>query len=182
MYRLLLSMWNPQPTTVFMAQLPMHERSVLEGEATLDGETRLKRRHPHNASLFVYDITKWHDAMTGIDALLGSRIHDTMIALAAKTPAVLIAQDAQMHDLGAMMRVPMLDARKLVPEDADGGAALVAAIADVFDGEAFNCQRAALARRYREHFDCLGLELHLAVALLAQEAGMNTPCVSANPI
>ena len=55
-----------------------------------------------------YNVVRWRNAMATLDLIVGTRIHGSMISIAAKTPTLTIAEDARVKELCKQMRLPMV--------------------------------------------------------------------------
>ena len=54
-----------------------------------------------------FDVSDWMDYYKGFDFVIGTRIHGTMLALQAGTPALCIAHDSRTLELCQTMKMPM---------------------------------------------------------------------------
>ncbi len=117
------------------------------------------------AHLFVSAET-WFRALSACDAVLGTRIHGVMAALASGTPGALIAHDSRTGELAETMRLPCIPFAMV-----EAAPTLAEALAAVeFDAVAFDTWRQLTAARYVEAFTQLGLTPSRALTGLAAMA------------
>lgn len=100
-----------------------------------------------------FDVPEWMEHCRGCDFVIGSRIHGTVVALQAGTPAVCIVHDSRTLELCETMRIP-----HVMADDLAGGLDLEA-LSDlfVFDPEAFDENRVSLCSRYVAFLDRNGV-------------------------
>ncbi len=91
--------------------------------------------HPlmrENKARMFLDARTWVDFLRDYQYMVGSRIHGTVAALVAGTPATLISMDKRTHELGEYHDIPMIR----LPDLADD--ATVASVYENSDWSAFN--------------------------------------------
>lgn len=107
------------------------------------------------AHLVVPDsIDGWIHHLRGFDAAVNTRIHGTMMALAAGTPCVCIAHDTRTRELTQVMNVPTIDVAGFLERRYS--------IRDVLDatnfsGAAFDANRRRIAAGFAEMVKAAGL-------------------------
>lgn len=137
-------------------------RYVLAPETNLQVFRAFMGAHAH---LFV-SAPAWFRALSACDAVIGTRIHGVMAALAGGTPGALIAHDSRTGELAETMRLPRipLAAVEAAPTFAEALAAVE------FDAIAFDTWRQRTAGRYVDTFRRLGLTPSRALTGLAGAA------------
>ncbi|MBK1657312.1 hypothetical protein CKO45_03590 [Paracraurococcus ruber] len=105
---------------------------------TLDEFKRWSRRH---ARAF-FNISEWMEHLRGVDFVAGTRIHGIVLALQAGTPGLCIAHDSRTRELCETMGVPFIMAGEVIR----GTTLEELRSRFVFDGEAFDAHRRAMAR------------------------------------
>merc|ERR1719277_2997245 len=111
---------------------------------------------PERENVMYYDVLEWREKMGKMDLTVSARIHGGMITIAAETPAILIPPDMRVQELTDAMLIPAVMPADL-PEDLQQ---LVLTVSKKFNGQAFDDHRRAVAARYRELFNDIGLKLN----------------------
>lgn len=123
-------LWG-EPLASWDERLPMHHRHPL----VQDGRVR-----------FFLDPTTWMDFLAGCEFAFGTRIHGTIAALAAGTPAFLLSHDPRTLELAEYHRIPH---RRII----GSGSVLAADLAQEADFAEFNAFRRESFDRYRAFLD-----------------------------
>lgn len=108
---------------------------------------RFRTQVPHS-------IPAWLHLLRGCSHTLNTRIHGSMIALAAGVPTLCLTHDTRTRELCQRLAVPAIAVDQV---QSVGVEELFASTA--FDGEAFDANRAELAARYRELFAAVQVPL-----------------------
>lgn len=103
------------------------------------------------------DIEKWLESAQGWDIAIGTRIHGTMAAIQAGTPALLVTSDSRTAGLAEVMKIPNVPLEKALSLGRKPGLADLLAAGPV-DWSAYFSNRVELARRYLEQLEGFGLE------------------------
>lgn len=94
------------------------------------------------------------------------RIHGTMLALQAGTPALCIVHDSRTEELCEIMKIPYIHARLLEESPADMGA-FMKYFEEKFDPIEFDKNRAKLAGKYISLLNGSGLAATREVAAIS---------------
>lgn len=96
-----------------------------------------------------FDAADWMHYLESYDLVIGTRIHGTMVALQAGTPAICITHDSRTKEMCDFMAIPSLSAEDLGKLDS------VDQVVDFinFDGNAFDNRRRELAGEYVYFFE-----------------------------
>jgi len=125
---------------------------------------------PSRPSYMFYDALDWRQFSASMDLVISARIHGSMIAIAAETPAMLIPVDMRVLELGEAMHIPHIMPNDLPEDDSNGViedlSGAVSALKRQFNGKTFDNQRSAYAATYKELFSKVGLRLNPAIANL----------------
>lgn len=106
----------------------------------------------HRARVFS-SVPEWMGHLSGMDFVVGTRIHGVMLALQAGIPALCVVHDARTLELCEVMKVPHVDYLRV--RDGMRREALLDMFE--FDAVAFDENRRMLCRRYLEFLDRNGL-------------------------
>jgi len=120
---------------------------------------------PPNISVF-FDIDAWMECLRQHDLVIGMRIHGTMLALQAGTPALCIVHDSRTEELCEIMKIPYIHARLLEESPADMGA-FMKYFEEKFDPIEFDKNRAKLAGKYISLLNGSGLAATREVAAIS---------------
>ncbi len=101
-------------------------------------------RWSHRHGRVFFDVPSWMTHCRGYDLVIGTRIHGTMVALQAGTPAVCIVHDSRTLELCETMQVPHVTAEAV--RDGIDRASLPDLF--VFDPDAFDENRRRLCSTY----------------------------------
>ena len=93
-----------------------------------------------------YDVQAWMEHYRRFDMVVGPRIHGVMLALQAGVPGLCVVHDSRTLELCQTMMVPYVLAKDI----ADGMTRDQLSSMFTFDAEAFDANRAELAKRYME--------------------------------
>jgi polysaccharide pyruvyl transferase WcaK-like protein len=106
----------------------------------------------------------WITAMMGRDLVLGTRLHGTMAALAAGTPAAIITHDSRTSELATTMHLPRLTMPQVMASPT-----VDAALGQIsFDGLAFDQWRRIAAAQMVDACTKIGMPLAAPLKALAQ--------------
>ena len=135
-------------------------RRILAPETGLDDFVTTMRQR---ARLFA-DAARWIEAVAPFDAVIGTRLHGGMAALAAGVPGVVVTHDARTSELVETMALPTLALSEVLA--AERPEAMLARVR--FDAERFDANRRRVAGALGAAFARLGLAPAEEVAALAR--------------
>jgi hypothetical protein len=96
-----------------------------------------------------YDVKSWMSAISQLDVIIGPRIHGSMIALAMGVPTITIVIDERIRELCQRMLLAYAESTDFASGlDQGQVASLVVAVAQNFDGTAFDLNRREISGRY----------------------------------
>lgn len=104
-------------------------------------------------SISFYNLQAWMEYYRKFDLVIGMRIHGIAIALQAGIPGICIVIDSRTLELCEIMKIPHIDARNYTA----GISLEQLRHLTVFDGAAYDANRAKLARKYQVFFKSNGL-------------------------
>ena len=135
-------------------------RRILAPDMSLDAFVELMRRRGRLFS----DAGRWIDAVKPFDAVLGTRLHGAMAALAAGIPGIVVTHDARTAELVDTMALPTLTLGEVIetPRLED----LFARTR--FDADAFDAGRRRIAAGLVDAFARVGLVAADDVAALGR--------------
>lgn len=118
---------------------------------------------PRNITVF-FDVEAWMEDLRRHDLVIGTRIHGTMLAIQAGVPAICITHDSRTEEMCQTMGIPNLPAHSLVDQPVS-----LASLWDrlEFDPDAFDQNRARLAKRYVAVLEGAGVTVSRALKNLA---------------
>lgn len=105
-----------------LAELHYALNSPAQGEVVQKSEAVLQQVYGEGGEVADYltrhakaylDVDSWLDALRSKQFCLGTRLHGTIAALLAGTPAVLVTHDARTSEIALPMRLPVLDSREI---------------------------------------------------------------------
>lgn len=134
-------------------------RRILAPEMSLDDFVELMKTR---GRLFT-DATQWIEALKPFDAVVGTRLHGNMAALAAAVPGAVVTHDSRTAELVETMALPTLTLREVT--EAGSLAEILQRIR--FDADAFDANRRRIARGLSDAFGAVGLNASEGVAALA---------------
>lgn len=107
------------------------------------------------ASRIFVNIPSWLEHLRSVDLVIGTRIHGTMLALQAGTPAVCVTIDSRQVELCEIMNIPSIPRA-----DVERGVSVEHAldVLHAFDWLAFDENRQSLCRRYTSFLESNGLQ------------------------
>lgn len=164
--RFLFRLVRGSPAATFVPQAPREILALcIDPKAPLSAEARqlAERIAPDLDAQSFADIVRrhafvpesvehWLGHLRSCTHTLNTRIHGSLMSLAAERPAVCFSHDTRTEELAATLRVPALDAAAVEGTSAE---AVLRSIG--FDGAAFDANRARLAREYLELFRQTGV-------------------------
>ena len=117
-----------------------------------------------------FDIERWREAVSGLDLVIGPRIHGSMISISMEVPVITFSIDARIQEMCEMMRlacVPYQESSSPLPVRAIIER-MIQAI-NKFNGTEFDYQRQALAERYVSVFKKYRIESQPELIELARK-------------
>lgn len=137
--------------------------------ATLETAAReLGIKVPMDRTRFFYNFEQWMEDICKFDAIVGGRIHGSMIGLVCPIPMLVVPLDMRIEELVTLMKIPHL--RMDHPVFFGNHSQL--SVKDLFDAydfdaEAFDKNRYRQAWRYVQHFNSMGLPPSVLLRTLA---------------
>ncbi|WP_139312819.1 polysaccharide pyruvyl transferase family protein [Acuticoccus yangtzensis] len=114
------------------------------------------------------DAAAWIDAVKPFDAVIGTRLHGNMAAIAGAIPGIVVTHDSRTGELVERMALPSLTLGDVTAAAAgEAGARATMLERARFDAARFDANRAEIAAGYRDAFAGLGLRLADEIAALA---------------
>ena len=118
------------------------------------------------------DAAAWIEAVKPFDAVIGTRLHGNMAAIAAGTPGVVIAHDSRTGELAETMHLPSLSMEAVMAAPAIG-----AALGEIrFDGAAFDAWRQRTAATLKARLGALGIGVSDHLEQLSAGAAADVAC------
>lgn len=141
------------PNLTYIAQVHAELAMMMWGEELpSQGDPRMPSHMSHplyqeDRMRFFLDVTTWTDYMAEMDFAFGTRIHGNIAALAAGTPAMVLAHDSRTLELAEHHKIPHRLITE-VPSDVDA-----AELYDQADVDAFNVNHPKRFQEYRSFLD-----------------------------
>jgi hypothetical protein len=159
--QLLISLLLANPDSIAVSQDKRDQAALAQAmsELAIDIPT-------HRVRSFT-SLQEWRDNICAFDALIGPRIHGSMIGFFCPIPMLVITMDLRVDELAKSMRIPhlRLDSHVFKRDDVRLSAKELFEASN-FDPEEFDRNRYHKANQYRQHLDAMRLPASPLIRML----------------